>query len=251
MNCQVFFTWITGLALAAGTLPAQTAMKGKYALVERGVLSNGLEFVALGTLTVDAAGRVTGGEYVRGAGASAEVTYGGSYNAADGALALTYMATNGEGDETAVPVNLRVVASGTALHVIRTDLGVVSQGELIPIEAAGAALKGSYLLNETTVGSTSVSFVSLTTLTLDGGQARGRTTRKSFGPATTFDLTGTYSAGADGAGTLTLQSPVVNEEGETTYVPASYRFIAIDGKQLVAVRADAGTVTMVEVSAVQ
>ncbi len=249
MKSKIFSALAAALAVAC-SLSAQTTLSGKYALVERGLLANGQAFVALGTITVDAAGRVSGSEYLRGTAGAADLVLDGTYNAADGSLAATYSTTNSDGDSVAIPLNYRVVAAAGALHAIRTDLGVVSNVELIPLSTAATTLKGQFLLLETNVESANASFVSVSTLNLDGTQVTGRSTRKTFGPETAYDVAGTFTAGADGAGTLQLLIPVVTDDG-TTYTTATYRCQAIDAKQLVAVRADAGVLTSVEVTAAQ
>ncbi len=250
---------LTTLALATSSLFAQSALKGKFALVERGVLSTGQEFVALGTISIDAQGHASGSEFLRGSAGAADLALDGTYRGADNSLALTYSTANAGGDAVPVAMNYRIVGSGDAMHAIRTDVGVVSDAQMIAIAPANTPLKGQFILNESSVESAGQSFVSLTTLNFDGGQAHGRATRKNFGPEAQYEIAGTYTAGVDGAGTLQLQAPSQtssqNADGDittvTAYATSTYRFVEINAKQLVAVRADPGVVTSVEFSAAQ
>ena len=253
------------LGFGALTLDAQQraefsskSLVGDYVFAENGTVGANFGLAAIGRLTFDGNGGVTGWEIVRNSNRNVTTTCTGSYTVeADGrgTLILTHTdATAGEEAPTTQSAYEFVVYGagpvGERLSAIRSDNGTAVNVHLTKAQARTSLdnLKGTYIFSEsgTVASARETALAGLGLVNLDGmGGVSGWETIRYAGGSLTTSFTGTYSIDAAGVGTMNithvLPGPVPDGE-DPQRMTSSYTFLAdVDGiRELHAVRTDAG-----------
>lgn len=225
-------------------LTAHAAVKGSYVLIDQGVNGN-QSFAALGLLTLDGAGNVTGTEVVSMANASAEATVTGTYTMASesaGTMVLSAVPVSDTSAEPAVQTYRFLVTDDNELFAVRTDRGVLSTAQLLFADAAPG--RGPLVLHELDRHANGQFSALLASLALDGnGAVTGDATVLTSGEPQGAKLSGSYSMPDKALGTLTVNVTTTDEDGNALVTAQHYR-VATTRDGLRAIRVDPGRVTV-------
>lgn len=236
-------------------------LTGDYVLAESGTVGSASGLAAIGRLTFDGNGGVSGWELVRNSNRNVTTTCTGTYAIEPdgrGTLILTHteptpVAEGEEASTTQSAYEFVVHGAGSvgdSLSAIRSDNGTAVTVHLTraQVGASVSSLKGAYVLSERgtagSAGETTLAGLGLVNLDGMGGVSGWETVRFAGGSLTT-KFVGTYSIDAGGVGTMniihTLPGPVAEGEEPKT-ATSSYKFLVdVDGiKELHAVRTENG-----------
>ncbi len=228
------------LSSAAFAQAVDPTLTGSFILVEEGT-GVSQPVASLAILNFMSGGTVAGTHIMRGPGMTVKNSVQGTYSMkADGSgnLALSYQTPQTEDNQpivTSFNYQLRWSKTGGVV-AIRTDTGLFSIAVLTAAAPAGP-IKGGFLLVERANGTP---YAGLGYLGLDGANGiTGSEQVAALGSNTVSALTGAYAVGTDGFGSMTLNFPSVNSDGNTVYTAANYVF-AVGVNQLYAIRTDGG-----------
>jgi hypothetical protein len=113
--------------------------------------------------------------------------------------------------------------------------------------SAKASLKGNFILAEDGGAGTN-KIASLGVLTFDGaGNVAGTQFVQMAGNARLVPVTGTYTIGADGGGSLVLATQLPAEDGPVPTVTATYEFLRTSAAGFAAIRRDGSLTTLAHV----
>jgi len=219
-------------------------LSGTYVFSEEGSgVTQPMASVAI--LNFMTGGTVAGTRVWRSPGSSYKSSLQGTYSLNSdgaGALALTATTIPTDGsDPVTVNVNYQLLVSKTRnINAIRTDNGFFTIAQLSPAATIGS-LKGAFVFSEQGNGSP---YAGLWLLNLDGTNGiTGSLRVQTVGVNVACNLTGNYALASDGFGTLTLNIPATDLDGNVSFTPANYIFVA-GMNQVFAIRTDATTATI-------
>ena len=239
------------LSIAAFAQQDTQSLSGTFVLVEEGSgVSQSVASLAL--LNFLSGGTVAGIQVVRSPGSTFKKNVQGTYvlnNDGTGSLILNSLTSGNEDNApvvTSVNYHLRM-AKSRGITAIPTDTGLFSIAVLSQAGPAGP-LKGGFIFAERGNGSP---YAGLGLLTLDGANAVSGTERvATVGVNAVYNLTGTYGVDSDGFGSMILNIPSTDLDGNPTSSAASYIFLSSAG-QVYAIRTDANTAFVSTLTAVQ
>lgn len=255
-KCVFLSLSIAALSLASSAFAETTytnlSLKGAYALAETALPTSGGAVAAIGMLTADGNGGVTGTAYLRASrfsSSAANVT--GQYvinQNGTGSMVLSFAAPDATDSDVPLARQYDLVFTRRGLTGASTDGGVFSTIDLEQPATAPAqgysmsSLAGSYGITETGAYNGLAARISVGEMKLDGtGGVTGTIEERIAGRATlSYDFTGTYTVNSAGAGTVTMQRSSVTDDGTTTVTSSSFAFVVGKDQKLVALRLDSG-----------
>ena len=196
-------------------------------------------------------GTVAGTQISRTPGSTVKSSLQGTYtlnNDSTGSLTLTAQTMPADGSDPVMSnINYQLLSPRSgAIDAIRTDNGIFTIAH-ISLKST-SALKGAFILSEHGNGTP---YAGLGVLNLDGANAiTGSERVETVGVNVVNSLTGNYAVGSDGFGSLTLNVPFTDINGNVSSSAANYLFVAgVD--QVFAIRTDANTAVVSTLSALQ
>ncbi len=211
-NIRVLTLAAGALAITAG-LQAQsqgTGLQGSYVLAEEATTTRG-RTVVLAQLSLSSSGVVSGRQLDTGTmewtPLSGQYTLDGT---GMGTLELYRTAEDVEGNVQTAVMRYRFAASTGGLQAIRIDGSALSLAELIE---ARSSLTGAFVFADVDAATSSSRIVSLRLAAT--GAVTGTSILRQAGNVFTTSFGGSYVAASTGAGTLTLLTESLDEDGNT------------------------------------
>lgn len=242
-----------------GVLQAQTvavttytnaSLKGSFSFVETGFPGPAGTVAAVGVLTADGSGGVTGNLTARWPGQgvfNTDVT--GQYQInqdGTGQLTIGVAIPSSNSDQLPVARSYSLVFSKRGVSGITSDQGLFSILDLEAQPGAAvtmASLAGRYGYTETGVINGSLPRIAVGDFVLDasGGVTGTMQERVANSGASSYTFTGTYTVANSGVGTITIDHSVPNLSGDdTTVIESKFTFVAGPNAKLSAIRLDSG-----------
>jgi hypothetical protein len=250
----ILFSITAACAIFSVTAFAQTpdlTLSGTYVFAEEGT-GVSQPVASLGILNFLSGGTVAGVHVLRSPGSTVKNNVQGTYAlnpGGDGTLMLSYQSPGSDDNQpvtTYLKYNLRWIKN-RGIVALRTDAGLFSLATLTPAAEPGP-IKGGFLFAERANGAP---YAGLGYLGLEGGNiVNGSEQIAALGSNGIMILTGTYSVGADGFGSLTLNTPVYDGFGSVTTATANYVFAAA-ANQIYAIRTDGASAFVSTLTPVQ
>lgn len=242
-------TILMAVFTAAVWAHAPATLKGQFLLAEEGANSS-----ALGILTFDGAGKVSGIEYLQVPGQTQAVPVTGTYSiAADGSgtLTLNRQEVTEDGAAPAVAAIYDLLATNDGgFAAIRRDSAEANLAEIVPASLA-TSYKGAFLLSDEGESSSRQPVAQIGVLMLKGdGTLSGKLIVKQNGKAESKAASGSYVIDSTGLGNLRLMTPSApDEDGGVVMVPTPYVFVVTAHKEIIAMATDNSLLGLVHISA--
>ena len=243
--------------LMASSLMAQVpAINGSFFFEENGsTAQSGSRFQTVGLLKLDGQGTVSGSEFVKEVNTVGSRSVRGRYEfdtEGMGAMSLQYNLLDAEGDTRTETANYRLVlAKDGRIAMLRTDSGVLAEGELVPDGGTAALLKGDFVVSEASVDASRQNLLSQGTWKFDGnGGVEARLLTRGFYQSAALVLNGRLEAQGDGTLDLRLSTTAVTADDGTVSDPVVMTYKLVPGARTFdLLRLDAGISSTIEVLA--
>lgn len=223
------------LSISASAVCSNATLVGSYGFTVTGVNGSGSLTAAVGLLTADGKGNLTGVETVSDAGViSSNVALTGTYSVKSTCIGAAAVS---DGTSTA-NFNISVVTAGAQFEITRIDSGTsqygyaMAQGKAV---CTKAGMKGTFGFRGGGFSSSLSPYAWAGQIKLDGvGGVTGTETASFGGTIQTYSLPGTYSVNSNCTGTATFAGTN----------PSNVFFVIVNaGKSAMQIEADASVVT--------